>query len=101
MIMSGNPKDAVVLEERSSPAARACCRTGALAREYVFGGCERIVVYDECDFEPAAGRGPGFYIYLFNPFIIARLDDAVYYRGIKEWYEAGGAAESAGQVNIL
>lgn len=88
MIMSGNPKDAVKIEARLS-SGKGLLSNGGASRGNMFSGdaTESLFTMSAIT-NTKRGRGPGFYTYLFNPFIIARLITRFIIEVIKEWFEA-------------
>lgn len=88
MIMSGNPKDAVNIEKRLS-TGRGLVSDGGSSRGNMFSGDATESLFTmSVTMNRKRGRGPGFYAYLFNPFILARLITRFVIEIIKEWYEA-------------
>lgn len=88
MIMSGNPKDAVEIEKRLS-TGKGLLSDGGASRGNMFSGDATESLFTmSVTMNRKRGRGPGFYTYLFNPFILARLITRFIIEIIKEWYEA-------------
>ncbi len=88
MVMSGNPKDAVNLEARLS-TGRGLLSDGGASRGNMFSGDATESLFTmSVTLNRKRGRGPGFYTYLFNPFIVARLITRFIIEIIKEWFEA-------------
>lgn len=88
MIMSGNPKDAVEIEKRLS-TGRGLLSDGGASRGNMFSGDATESLFTmSVTLNRNRGRGPGFYTYLFNPFILARLITRFIIEVIKEWFEA-------------
>lgn len=88
MIMSGNPQDAVKIEARLS-SGKGLLSDGGASRGNMFSGdaTESLFTMSVVT-NRKRGRGPGFYTYLFNPFIVARLITRFIIEVIKEWFEA-------------
>jgi hypothetical protein len=88
IIMSGNPKDAIVMEKRLSNG-RGLLSDGGASRGNMFSGdaAESLLTMSVV-LDKARGRGPGFYFYLFSPSILARLITRFITECIKEWWEA-------------
>jgi hypothetical protein len=88
MIMSGNPKDAVNIESRLS-TGKGLLSDGGASRGNMFSGDATESLFTmSVTLNRHRGRGPGFYTYLFNPFIVARLITRFIIEVIKEWFEA-------------
>lgn len=88
MVMSGNPKDAVQIEKRLS-TGKGLVSDGGSSRGNMFSGDATESLFTmSVTMNRKRGRGPGFYTYLFNPFILARLITRFVIEIIKEWYEA-------------
>jgi len=88
MVMSGNPKDAVDIEARLS-TGKGLLSDGGASRGNMFSGDATESLFTmSVTMNRKRGRGPGFYTYLFNPFVIARLITRFIIEVIKEWFEA-------------
>lgn len=88
MVMSGNPKDAVNIEARLS-TGKGLLSDGGSSRGNMFSGDATESLFTmSATLNRQRGRGPGFYTYLFNPFVIARLITRFIIEIIKEWFEA-------------
>lgn len=88
IIMSGNPKDAVVLERRLS-TGRGLLSDGGASRGNMFSGdATESLLTMSVTLNRERKRGPGFYFYLFSPYIIARLVSRFIIECVKEWWEA-------------
>jgi len=88
IIMSGNPKDAIALEAQLS-TGRGLLSDGGASRGNMFSGdaTESILTMSTV-LAKDRGRGPGFYFYLFSPYVLARLISRFVIECIKEWWEA-------------
>lgn len=88
IIMSGNPKDAVALEAQLS-TGRGLLSDGGASRGNMFSGdaTESLLTMSTV-LNRARGRGPGFYFYLFSPYVMARLITRFITECIKEWWQA-------------
>ncbi len=88
IIMSGNPKDAIALEAKLS-TGRGLLSDGGTSRGNMFSGdaTESILTMSTV-LAKDRGRGPGFYFYLFSPYVLARLISRFVIECIKEWWEA-------------
>lgn len=88
MIMSGNPKDAFALEGSLS-TGKGLLSDGGASRGNMFSGDATESLFTMSTITARKyGRGPRFYTYLFNPFIIARLLARFFIEVVKEWWEA-------------
>ena len=87
IIMSGDPRDAVKLEERLS-TGRGLLAEGGASRGNMFSGdaAESIFTMSTV-LNRARGRGPGFYFYLFTPYVVVRLIAHFVIEIFKEWIE--------------
>jgi putative membrane protein len=88
MIMSGLPKDAQAIEARLT-TGRGLCSDGGSSRGNMFSGdaTESMFTFSTIR-NKERGRGPGFYFYLFSPYVVARLVTRFSTEVIKEWWEA-------------
>ncbi len=88
IIMSGNPKDAVALEAQLS-TGRGLLSDGGASRGNMFSGdaTESLLTMSTV-LNRSRGRGPGFYFYLFSPYVMARLITRFITECIKEWWQA-------------
>jgi hypothetical protein len=88
IVMSGMPKDAKAIEERLSSGIGLCSDGGA-SRGNMFSGdaTESMLTFSTVR-NKDRGRGPGFYFYLFSPYVIARLITRFATEVIKEWWQA-------------
>lgn len=88
IVMSGNPKDAKMLEARLTNG-RGLCSDGGASRGNMFSGDATESLFT---FSTLLNRdrtmGPGFYLFLFSPYIVARIASRFAIEIIKEWYEA-------------
>ncbi len=88
IVMSGMPKDAKAIEERLSSGI-GLCSDGGTSRGNMFSGdaTESMLTFSTVR-NKDRGRGPGFYFYLFSPYVIARLLTRFTTEVIKEWWQA-------------
>lgn len=88
IVMSGNPRDLVGLEARLSNR-RGLLSDGGASRGNMFSGdaTEALFTFSTL-LNRKRGTGPGFYLYLFNPFITARLVSRFVIEIIAEWWDA-------------
>ncbi len=86
--MSGNPKDAIALEARLS-IGRGLLSDGGASRGNMFSGdATESLLTMSVTLNKARKRGPGFYFYLFSPYVLARLISRFVIEVIKEWWQA-------------
>ncbi len=88
MVMSGKPIDAQAIEARLSSGIGLCSDGGA-SRGNMFSGdaTESMLTFSTLRKRDRA-RGPGFYFYLFNPYVVARLLTRFTTEVIKELWQA-------------
>jgi len=88
IIMSGNPKDALAIEARLS-TGRGLLSDGGASRGNMFSGdATESLLTMSATLNRGRKRGPGFYFYLFSPYVLARLITRFILEIIKEWWEA-------------
>ena len=87
MVMVGNPKDALATEQRLSTGYGLLSHGGA-SRGNMFSGdaTESMFTYSTLLKRPRA-TGPGFYVFLLSPYVLARLITRFVNEVIKEWWE--------------
>lgn len=88
IVMSGNPQDASMLEARLTNG-RGLCADGGASRGNMFSGdaTESLFTFSTLLNRDRA-MGPGFYLFLFSPYIVARITSRFIIEVIKEWFEA-------------
>jgi uncharacterized membrane protein YvlD (DUF360 family) len=88
IVMSGMPKDAQAIEARLSSGI-GLCSDGGSSRGNMFSGdaTESMLTFSTIR-KSDRGRGPGFYFYLFSPYVIARLITRFITEVVKEWWQA-------------
>jgi hypothetical protein len=88
LVMSGDPRDAQSLEAQLS-SGRGLCAEGGASRGNMFSGdaSESLLTFSTL-LDRRRGRGPGFYFYLVNPYIIARVITRFTVEVVKEWVQA-------------
>jgi hypothetical protein len=88
MIMSGAPKDAIAIEQRLSNG-RGLCSDGGSSRGNMFSAdaTESMLTFSTIR-DRKRSRGPSFYTYLFNPYVITRLITRFIIEVIKEWWQS-------------
>ena len=88
IVMSGLPKDAIAIEARLS-RGNGLCSDGGSSRGNMFSGdaTESMLTFSTIR-NRNRSRGPGFYFYLFSPYVVARLITRFLTMVIKEWWQA-------------
>lgn len=73
IVMSGSPFDAREIEKRLS-SGKGLLSDGGASRGNMFSGdaTESMLTFGTL-LDRSRGRGPGFYFYLFSPYVLARL----------------------------
>jgi uncharacterized membrane protein YvlD (DUF360 family) len=88
IVMSGDPRDTKVLEaERSN--GRGILSDGGTSRGNMFSGdaSESMLTFATL-LDRSRASGPGVYLYLFSPYVVARIFTRFFLEVIKEWYQA-------------
>jgi putative membrane protein len=88
LVMSGLPKDAQAIEARLS-SGKGLCSDGGASRGNMFSGdaTESMLTFSTL-MNSQRGRGPGFYFYLFSPYVVARLVTRYLTDVVREWIDA-------------
>jgi uncharacterized membrane protein YvlD (DUF360 family) len=88
IVMSGDPRDAQMIE-RTLSTGKGLLSDGGASRGNMFSGdaTESILTMSTV-MDSKHERGPGFYFYLFSPYILARLVSRFIIEVIKEWFQA-------------
>ena len=86
-IMSGNPKDAIAIEARNS-TGKGLCSDGGSSRGNMFSGDASESMLTFSTILDKRGRGPGFYFYLFSPYVIFHILTKFVIELFKEWWQA-------------
>jgi putative membrane protein len=90
IIMSGDPRDAVALEKQLS-TGRGLLSDGGASRGNMFSGdATESLLTMSTTLDRSRKRGPGFYFYLFSPYVLARLVSRFAIECLKEWWQAWG-----------
>ena len=89
IVMSGLPKDALAIEARLS-RGNGLCSDGGSSRGNMFSGdaTESMMTFSTIR-NTKRSRGPGFYFYLFSPYVVARILTRFITMVIKELWQAG------------
>ncbi|MFN8484189.1 MAG: phage holin family protein [Anaerolineae bacterium] len=87
IVMTGNPKDAKALEAQLSHG-NGIASDGGSSRGNMFSGdaSESILTFSTV-MDRSRDRGPGFYAFLFTPFVVFRILTRYFTEVIKEWYQ--------------
>jgi hypothetical protein len=88
IVMSGDPRDAIALEAKLS-TGRGLLSDGGASRGNMFSGdaAESLLTMSTV-MNKSRGRGPGFYYYLFSPYVMARLITRFIVEILIEWKDA-------------
>jgi putative membrane protein len=88
IVMSGDPRDAIALEAKLS-TGRGLLSDGGASRGNMFSGdaAESLLTMSTV-LNKSRGRGPGFYYYLFSPYVLARLITRFIVEILIEWKDA-------------
>jgi len=86
-IMSGNPKDALAIEARNS-TGKGLCSDGGSSRGNMFSGDASESMLTFSTILDKRDRGPGFYFYLFSPYVIFHILTKFVIELFKEWWQA-------------
>ncbi|MFN8471510.1 MAG: phage holin family protein [Anaerolineae bacterium] len=87
IVMTGKPKDAKALEAQLSHG-NGVASDGGSSRGNMFSGdaSESILTFSTV-VDRSRDRGPGFYAFLFTPFVVFRILTRYFTEVIKEWYQ--------------
>ena len=86
--MSGNPRDAKAIEIRLSNGHGLLSDGGASRGNMYSGDAKESILTFSTLLDSSRGRGPGFYLYLLSPYVIARLVTRYLTDVIREWWQA-------------
>jgi hypothetical protein len=86
--MSGDPRDAVKLEEKLSTGRGLLSAEGASRGNMFSGDAAESLLTMSTLLNRQRGRGPGFYFYLFSPYVVVRLISRFILEVFKEWIES-------------
>jgi len=87
VIMSGDPRDALKLEENLSTGNGLLTEGGASRGNMFSGDATESILTMSTVLNRGRGRGPGFYFYLFTPYVVVRLIAHFVKEVLKEWVE--------------
>ena len=88
LILSGDPRTSAEIEKKVS-RGMGLLSDGGASRGNMFSGdaTESLFTFGTL-LDPSRGTGPGFYLYLVSPFIIARLITRYFMEVVREWWQA-------------
>jgi hypothetical protein len=86
-IMSGMPKDAEALEALHS-SGKGLCSDGGSSRGNMFSGDASESLLTFSTLLSKRSMGPGFYFYLFSPYVVFHILTRFVIDVIKEWWQA-------------
>ena len=87
IIMSGDPRDALKLEENLTTGNGLLTEGGASRGNMFSGDATESILTMSTVLNRERGRGPGFYFYLFTPYVVVRLVAHFVKEVFKEWIE--------------
>jgi len=87
IIMSGDPRDALKLEENLTTGKGLLAEGGASRGNMFSGDATESILTMSTVLNRARGRGPGFYFYLLTPYVVVRLIARFVIEVFKEWLE--------------
>jgi hypothetical protein len=88
IIMSGNPKDAKVIEARLSNGKGLLSDGGASRGNMFSGDAAESLLTMSTVLDRSRSSGPGFYLYLFSPAVVSRMVVRYLTEVFKEWGQA-------------
>lgn len=88
MVLSGLPQDAQKIEKQQTNG-EGLCSDGGSSRGNMFSGdaFENLFTISTL-LDRGSSRGPGFYFYLVNPYVVIRLITRFFQEVILEWGQA-------------
>jgi len=87
IIMSGDPRDALKLEDTLTTGTGLLAEGGASRGNMFSGDATESILTMSTVLNRERGRGPGFYFYLFTPYVVVRLTAHFVKEVFKEWIE--------------
>ncbi|MDY0018630.1 MAG: alkaline phosphatase family protein [Anaerolineae bacterium] len=88
IMMSGDPRDAAAIEARLSNG-QGLLSGGGASRGNVFSGDATESLFTLATLlDRTRGRGPGIYLYLVSPFVVAQIVTRSFLKVVKEWWQA-------------
>ena len=88
LVVSGLPSDAKYIEETLSDGSGLCSNGGASRGNMFSGDAAESLFTISTMLNPNRSRGPGFYFYLVNPYVIIRLLTRFFLEVFTEWAQA-------------
>jgi len=87
IVMSGDPRDALKLEENLTTGNGLLAEGGASRGNLFSGDASESILTMSTVLNRARKSGPGFYFYLFTPYVVVRLTARFVLEVFKEWVE--------------
>ncbi len=88
IVLSGSPRDAEAVEKQRS-RGRGLLTDGGASRGNMFSGdATESMITMSTTLDRSRKHGPGFYSYLLNPYVVARLLSRFVMEILKEWWQA-------------
>jgi hypothetical protein len=87
IIMSGDPRDALKLEKKLTTGKGLLSEGGASRGNMFSGDATESILTMSTVLNRERGRGPGFYFYLFSPYVVVRLITHFVREVVTEWIE--------------
>lgn len=87
IIHSGDPREAIAIETRLSNGKGLLSRGGSSRSNLYSGDASESLFTSATLLDRDRELGPGFYLYLLNPFVVARLLAEFCGEVIKEWWQ--------------
>jgi len=87
IVMSGDPRDALKLEESLTTGEGLLAEGGASRGNMFSGDATESILTMSTVLNRARKSGPGFYFYLFNPYVVVRLISRFVIEVFREWVE--------------
>lgn len=87
IIMSGDPRDALKLEKYLTTGNGLLSKGGASRGNMFSGDATESILTMSTVLNRERGRGPGFYFYLFTPYVVVRLIAHFVREVFTEWIE--------------
>jgi uncharacterized membrane protein YvlD (DUF360 family) len=87
IVMSGDPRDAAKLEALLTTGRGLLADDGASRGNMFSGDAAESLLTMSTLLDRQRGRGPGFYFYLFSPYVVVRLVSRYVSEVVKEWVE--------------
>jgi len=87
IVMSGDPRDALKLEESLTTGKGLLAEGGASRGNLFSGDATESILTMSTVLNRARKSGPGFYFYLFTPYVVVRLIARFVIEVFREWVE--------------